>query len=368
MGLNTTNMNLTKPTVSVDSGPGYATTYNSNMDLLDAHDHTTGKGVKLPSGALNIQSDLSLNGYGITTASDFTLQAQGSTTSAKTGRLFAYGVDLYYTDINGNVIRVTQSGGLAGTPGSIASLASPASATWVPGTSSFVWQSGVNIAANLDCRNVILRNNSASSYGLTLSPPSGLAANRTVTLPNIVSSNAMMLSIDANGQMYARVNESVGQQESAVLNFSLDSTSGKTTVTSSISFTIASVTNSLITITTTGRPVIVKLMPAGGASLRGPYGPASSVYALSNGSYTQSAFFLTMERNGSTTFEQGVVPSSVGTASVYGSVIIPPSSFEWFDSPPAGTHSYGLSAVVQALLGKYAYGAISNAKLIVYEL
>jgi len=52
------NMGLIVPAVG-DAGTGYATNISNALNTVDAHDHTTGKGVKVPAAGLNINADLS---------------------------------------------------------------------------------------------------------------------------------------------------------------------------------------------------------------------------------------------------------------------------------------------------------------------
>ena len=52
------NMGLQVPVVG-DAGTGYATNISNALNTVDAHDHTTGKGVKVPAAGLNINADLS---------------------------------------------------------------------------------------------------------------------------------------------------------------------------------------------------------------------------------------------------------------------------------------------------------------------
>ena len=74
----TTNMNLTLPTVSITVGPEWATLLNAALTDIDAHDHTSGKGVKITPAGLNINADLELNGNAITEAVRVVLAASGS--------------------------------------------------------------------------------------------------------------------------------------------------------------------------------------------------------------------------------------------------------------------------------------------------
>lgn len=185
------NMNLVVPTSGTTPGPDWALEINISLTLVDQHDHSPGKGVQITPAGLNINSDLDFNANFATDVAGMTLTAQVSTPAVFS--VYANGVDLYYVDGLGNNIRLTQSGGVAGTPGSIANLVPPASATYVAGSKTFVWQSGASIAANMDAASLIMRNITPNStFGLTLQPPSGLSSNYAVTLPSLPGSNSFM--------------------------------------------------------------------------------------------------------------------------------------------------------------------------------
>lgn len=57
----TANMNLNLPTPEVTLGPEWATALNTALDLVDSHDHTSGKGVQVPTAGLNIDANLDFN-------------------------------------------------------------------------------------------------------------------------------------------------------------------------------------------------------------------------------------------------------------------------------------------------------------------
>lgn len=186
------NMNLPIPTVGQEPGPEYATDINNSLTLVDAHDHTPGSGVPITPAALDINTDLTFAQNAATNVSKIGFYPQSSTPSGANA-LYEKSVDLYYIDGNGNDIRITQSGGVAGTPGSIAGLVAPASATYIPGSSAFVWQSDINTAANMDMGSLILRNLSPNStFALTLEPPAALSTNYTLTLPQLPSVDSFM--------------------------------------------------------------------------------------------------------------------------------------------------------------------------------
>lgn len=194
------NMFLTIPVVGTEPGPNYADDVNNCFTLLDTHDHTPGKGSPITTSALNINADLTLNNYSLTTIKSLYFAAQTTITTPYT--LFMKGVDLYVNDGNGSQIRITQSGGIAGTPGSIANLTAPASASYVSGTSTFVFQSNINTAANLDGASVLLRNLGSNTYALTLNPPTSFSVNYSITFP-LLPASQKIVTLDNTGAMAA---------------------------------------------------------------------------------------------------------------------------------------------------------------------
>lgn len=195
---NTPLMQLPLPGVGTESGPQYAVDVNNCLTIIDGHDHTPGSGTQITPNGLNISSDLAILNNNLTSIRSARFQAQPAVLSLPSdlGCLYEVGADLYYNDGVGNQIRITQSGGVAGTPGSIANLTPPASASYVAGNQTFVWQSNVNTPANLDAANVILRNLVASGSGLTLQAPT-LSADYTITLPNLPSSTLPVVMSNA---------------------------------------------------------------------------------------------------------------------------------------------------------------------------
>jgi hypothetical protein len=194
----TPSMGLIVPVVGSEQGPQYAADINNDLQLLDQHNHTNGSGVQITPAAININSALTFNGNFATNLAGLTLTAQGSTPANNT--IYESGVDLYYVDGLGHNIRITQSGGIAGTNGSIGGLTSPASATYASLNSTFVWQSTATLAANMDFGSATFRNQSPNStYGLTLQPPT-LTSNYTITLP-VLPSTQSVLTLDGFGNM-----------------------------------------------------------------------------------------------------------------------------------------------------------------------
>lgn len=216
-------MNLPVPIVGVEAGPQYAVDVNSCFSILDQHNHTPGSGVLITPSAININANLPLNGNRLTTVLSVVFSAQGSPlpgSSPDLGALYVAGDDLYYNDEAGNQVRITQNGGVVGTPGSITGLVPPASASYVSANSTFVWQSDANTPANMDMASIILRNLVANSFGLTINPPPAMAADYSITMPVLPVTNSFM-AIDEFGNETATIPISKGLTASNIEDGSL---------------------------------------------------------------------------------------------------------------------------------------------------
>lgn len=196
------NMFLRVPAVGNEQGPDYALDINYDLlSVIDTHDHTAGKGVQITPAGININSLLSLNNNFLTDIAGLTLLAQSVVPAINT--IYQSGDDLFFVDGIGNNIRITQSGGVAGSPGSISNLTPPASVNYVSGSQTFVFQSNVNTAANLDAGSILLRNLSPNStFAVTLNAPAGLSNNYSLTLPQLPLQQSFM-TLDASGNMAA---------------------------------------------------------------------------------------------------------------------------------------------------------------------
>jgi len=197
------NMNLQIPSVGTEPGPDYAQDVNNSLNIIDGHDHSPGYGTPVTPAGMNINSDLSMLGNDLTSVRTIRFQSQGTAPAGPLdlGCLYEVGNDLYFTDGTGVSVRITQSGAVAGTPGSIANLVSPASASYSVASKTFIFQSDALTPGNIDGASIVLRNLVASSYGLTLSPPT-LASDTSITLPPIPASKLPVV-ISSSGVMTA---------------------------------------------------------------------------------------------------------------------------------------------------------------------
>lgn len=346
------NMALPVPIPGVDSGPQYAIDLNSCLAILDQHNHTAGSGVAITPSAININSALTMNNQYLTNIGALTLFPQVSTPPL--GSIYENGVDLYYIDGAGNVIRITQSGSVSGASGTITGLPSgTASASF--GAGVFTFQAATNTPANLDGGSIVLRNNTASSFGLTLAPPNAMGANYGLVLPSIPAQTNVM-TLDSSGNMGSATYDFVGQGmtsigANAISNVQTISTSttaglGGVAISNSVSFATTSTTPVNITdlsaiLTISGnKPVEVYLIPDGTNSTD-PYGLE---IVKSNSTAGGGVATILLLRDGSVIYRQiiSMFSTLAATSAPFNTqMLIPSSSIKGLDlAGTAGAHTY----------------------------
>ncbi len=380
--ITTNNMLLPIPVSGVDPGPDYSLNVNACLATIDSHNHAPGFGVQITPNGLNINEDLSIGTNNLILVRSLRFNPNPSALSGATdlGCLYEAGVDLYYNDGNGNQIRITSMGSVTGSTGTITGLPSgTASASYSSPT--FTFQSATSTAANLDCRSIVLRNSTASSFGLTLSPPT-LSANYSLILPALPSVSATFLQLDTSGNITAVNNAdgigslmtSVGADAigismtltgaNAIANSRTRATgssaegvggvalSNSSSLFATTSNTPVNVTNLSVTLTTSGRPVFVMLQPDQTANLAGiqlhiSSGTGSGIVYITN--TTTSAVF-------NSEFFAG---TAIDTS-------IPPGAFAFIDiSAMAGSNTYQVSVEVG---GSSSTMKVYNCRLLAYEL
>lgn len=262
----TPNMSLFQPDVGVDPGPEYASLQNENQNILDTHDHSSGKGVQVTPAGINVNADLPVNGHNLTSvrSTRYTAQLSPINLAGDLGCTYVSGVDLWYNDENGNQIQLTVNGGAASGPGGISGLTPPASASYSALTSTFTFQSAANTPANLDFASAVLRNLTSGSHGLTLNPPAAMGADITETLPTPPASLTSIMRMDSAGLMTASLTlDGVSIVTSAnVASVAAQAQAATNTDTTSVSVgstTPTAISGSSVTFTATGRPVFVRV-------------------------------------------------------------------------------------------------------------
>lgn len=367
---NSANMALPIPTVGVETGPEYASDVNASLIIIDGHTHSPGSGVQITPSGLNINSSLPINNNIISNIAALNLTPQLS--QAANASVYASGVDLYFVDGNGNNIRITQSGSVAGSTGTITGLPSgTASASFAAAT--FTFQASTNTGANIDGASFVLRNNTALSKGLTLQPPNAMGSNYSLTLPSLPAQTNVMV-LDVSGNMASITYDAVGQGMTSaganpIANVRTRTIAQTTAPLSGIVYSVTSsgfttaataqtpVTGLTVTLTSSGRPIMLMLAPDTTAS------PASVSVANVSGSPTTVSIQLECVRD---SVNQVGLSNLSGQVNSGGAVVIPPGAYTWLDiGAAAGTHAYQINVACGNI---NMQAQVFNVVLLAYEI
>lgn len=205
--MTTPNLLLNYPSVLVTPGPAYASLINACFDTLDAHDHSSDKGVAVTPAGLNINRDLSMAGNNLTTIRTLRLASQPSTPTGVGDLyiLYANGNELCYRDGTGTEVPITSAGAIAGTPGSISNLGTSGSAgSYSSITKSLTFTYASSSPMRLNIGDILLYPyDGTNSYStpITLKTPTSTGAAYSLTLPAAVPSQASILSMDTSGTL-----------------------------------------------------------------------------------------------------------------------------------------------------------------------
>lgn len=358
----TPNMNLIQPAIGNTPSPTWASDLNADMSSIDSHDHSSGKGVSITPDGINISADLPFNSNNATLLRSARFATQTVPLALGSDLICAYAVgtagDLYWNDNNGNQIQITASGGIAGSPGSIANLTSPAAATWVSADATFVWTRASNVAANMDAGTLIVRYPGSypapSGNYIAIQAPTTLSSGYAITLPALPGSQSF-LTIDASGNLVAPSSflGGITRTNLAPVGQQISSSSGAYSSTNA-SFT--DVTNLSITLTTSGRPVWVGLIPDGGST-------GAGIEVLEGVGSSSTIGYIKILRD-ATIVGISVVQNSVSPSASYG-LVVPPGSVWSIDPVSAGTYTYKIQARVADGTDTVR---VTQVKLVAYEL
>jgi microcystin-dependent protein len=118
----TPNMNITLATPGSDEGI-WGAEVNTGISTIDAHDHTPGKGVPVPSTAIDFVSDIDMAEHSLSGANKLQMIDQGSALTGTSNKLAlnAASGDLYYTNSSGVAVQITQGSSIT-SPTSSAAL------------------------------------------------------------------------------------------------------------------------------------------------------------------------------------------------------------------------------------------------------
>lgn len=161
----TANMALSLPIVGTTAGPTWASMLNTALTLVDAHDHSSGKGVQITPAGLNINTDLSINSNNINAVRSLRLFAN---TSAVNGisdirNVYVLNDNLYYNNASGTAVQITSGSSInaAGIATNVFPTTTISANTTILNTDTFTYLL-VNTAAS---RNITLPAASAVTAG-----------------------------------------------------------------------------------------------------------------------------------------------------------------------------------------------------------
>lgn len=106
-----TNMGITLPEVGITPGPSWATLLNAAFARVDIHDHSTGKGLLIPTAGLNINADVGINTYKLLNTGSLNLTQQ-SADDGLSSTIYNKNGDLFYKNGTGAVVKITNGSGL----------------------------------------------------------------------------------------------------------------------------------------------------------------------------------------------------------------------------------------------------------------
>lgn len=253
----TPNMNLLLPVVTSTIGPLWASELNAAQFTIDSHDHTSGKGVPIPSNGIQLNADLTFNSFNATflRSSQYTDNSSPLALPGDIRAIYASGGDLYYNNGIGQQIQITAGAGLNAT--SIGGIGgdygtSTASVFYTSATSTFTFWQDVNTPALLDVGPITIRPATVSPFGITLEAPNSLAGDYTATLPGAPPASTKILTMDNTGNIAANYDvDNVTLQVSGNL-LSVVSTFRQQTIVPVFTSTNFTVPSGVTSITVTG--------------------------------------------------------------------------------------------------------------------
>jgi hypothetical protein len=109
----TPNMNLDLPVVSTTLGPEWASLLTAALELVDAHDHSSGKGSKITPAGILINALFDLNGQNLTDANSYGIENRASADTSNLGSLQRLNNNLYWITPSGASVQITSGSTLS---------------------------------------------------------------------------------------------------------------------------------------------------------------------------------------------------------------------------------------------------------------
>lgn len=227
----TPNMSLIVPDVGT-SGPTYATEINTAFDVVDAHDHTPGKGVRIPPSGLNINADLPFNNNDAISlrSTRYTSQTGVLATSDDRNCISSVNGNLYWNNANGVAVQITAGNGLnfasLGTIGGDYGAAGvTAAAVYTNLLKTFSWTQAAGQYAKMAMADLSLYSTTAGTLAVTLKASASTTAyDITMPISAPIANTFMRTALGGQGTfvtLNGTVNQITVTQNTSDVTFSL---------------------------------------------------------------------------------------------------------------------------------------------------
>lgn len=292
----TANMALELPIPAQQVGPTYAVNVNDAFTAIDSHDHSSGKGVPVPSAGISIDADLSFNNFGQTSIefSRFHQKGSADTSSGHAGEVQNVAGDLVWINGSGASVQVTAGGtlnaaALGGFTGDYGGPGVTAAAKFTNATGLYEFFKDMTDYAIGAFSKLRLKANSISNI-LTLSPHASTSAYE-YKFPQAVPAATKFMRMDVSGQTDADVaiDGTTLAISSGVMAVQVGAikpapvSSGTVAFWTTNSFNYSNITT--VSVVSTGRSALLKVIPAnsGDCRLHFPAGETAIFQILRNG-------------------------------------------------------------------------------------
>lgn len=196
------NMSLVTPTPGADSGT-WDEKINAAFALVDAHDHTSGKGVAIVTAAIDINADLTMAGYGLTNLSKISFSTIALPSSGSKN-LFVSSVnnELYWRTNSGTNVQLTSGtslnasliGGIAGDYASVG-----AEVAYDDANDRYTFKQPTTWARLASGEVRVFETGTSESLYVGLAAPDALAGSFTITLPLAAPAAQAMVQMSTAG-------------------------------------------------------------------------------------------------------------------------------------------------------------------------
>jgi len=197
-------MSLVLPIPGIETGPQYAIEIDAAFTTVDSHTHIPGQGLPVPTLGLNINADLTINGFNLINirSSRYTSQASPLALSSDLNAVYVSGGNLFFNDGLGNQIQMTILGAVnTSGSGNISGMgATTASAVYTNINHTFSFFSNTNTPAFFNVGPLSISTNTASPNAVTLTTSGTIPAPYTLTFPDALPSAQALVTVDNTGQ------------------------------------------------------------------------------------------------------------------------------------------------------------------------